>query len=74
MFTKVRDSAPTKYGAGAIVKNSLIADGCMIEGEVENSVLFRGVKIARGTVVKRSHPHAEHGDGRKCDAELHYHR
>ena len=54
VFTKVRDSAPTKYGAGAIVKNSLIADGCMIEGEVENSVLFRGVKIARGTVVKNS--------------------
>ncbi len=52
VFTKIRDSAPTKYGVGAIVKNSMIADGCVIEGEVINSVLFRDVKIARGTVVK----------------------
>lgn len=54
VFTKIRDSAPTKYGAGAIVKNSLIADGCTIEGEVENSIIFRGVKVARGSVVKNS--------------------
>ncbi len=54
VYTKVRDSAPTKYGAGAVVKNSLIADGCIIEGEVENSILFRGVKVARGAVVKNS--------------------
>ncbi len=52
--TKIRDSAPTKYGQSAIVKNSLIADGCIIEGEVENSIIFRGVKVARGTVVKNS--------------------
>ena len=54
VFTKIRDSAPTKYGLNAIVKNSLIADGCVIEGEVENSILFRGVKVARGTVIKNS--------------------
>ncbi len=54
VFTKIRDSAPTKYGASAIVKNSMIADGCIIEGEVENSILFRNVKVARGTVVKNS--------------------
>lgn len=52
VFTKIRDSAPTKYGYNAVVSNSMIADGCTIEGEVENSVLFRGVKIARGTKVK----------------------
>lgn len=52
VFTKIRDSAPTKYGAGSIVRNSLIADGCVIEGEVESSILFRGVKVARGAVVK----------------------
>ena len=34
------------------MKNSLIADGCVIEGMVENSILFRGVKIGRGSVVK----------------------
>ena len=54
VFTKIRDSAPTKYGNGAIVKNSLIADGCVIEGEVENSIIFRNVKVGRGTKVKNS--------------------
>ena len=54
VFTKVKDSAPTRYGANAVVKNSLIADGCVIEGTVENSIIFRGVKIGRGTVVKNS--------------------
>ncbi len=52
IYTKVKDSAPTRYGNNAVVKNSLIADGCVIEGEVENSIIFRGVKIGRGTVVK----------------------
>lgn len=54
VFTKIRDSAPTKYGNAAIVKNSMIADGCTIEGEVENSIIFRGVKIAKGAVVRNS--------------------
>lgn len=54
VFTKIRDSAPTKYGNGAIIKNSMIADGCEIEGEVENSIIFRNVKVARGAVVKNS--------------------
>ncbi len=54
VLTKVRNSAPTKYKEGADVKNSFIADGCVIEGTVENSILFRGVKIGRDTVVKNS--------------------
>lgn len=54
VYTKVRSSAPTKYRAGAIVSNSLIADGCIIEGTVENSIIFRGVNVARGTVIKNS--------------------
>lgn len=54
VFTKIRDSAPTKYGNSAVVKNSMIADGCTIEGEVENSIIFRNVKVARGAVVKNS--------------------
>jgi glucose-1-phosphate adenylyltransferase len=52
IFTKVKNDMPAKYGLDAKVKNSLIADGCIIEGEVENSVLFRGVKVGKGTVVK----------------------
>ena len=54
IYTKVRDSAPSKYGENAVVKNSLISDGCVIEGIVENSILFRGVKVGKGAVVKNS--------------------
>jgi len=54
VLTKVRNSAPTKYVEGAAVKNSLIADGCVIEGTVENCILFRGVTVGRGTTVKNS--------------------
>lgn len=54
IYTKVRDSAPSKYGENAVVKNSLISDGCQIEGTVENSILFRGVKVAKGAIVKNS--------------------
>ena len=42
------------YREGAAVANSMIADGCVIEGTVENSILFRGVKVGRGAVVKDS--------------------
>lgn len=52
IYTKVRDDAPAKYGLDARVTNSLIADGCIIEGIVENSVLFRGVKVGKGAIVK----------------------
>lgn len=48
IYTKVRDDMPARYGLGCFVENSLIADGCVIEGEVENCVLFRGVKIGAG--------------------------
>ena len=48
----MNDSAPAKFASSAIVKNSLISDGCVIEGTVENSILFRGVKVGKGTTVK----------------------
>lgn len=54
IYTKVRDSAPSKYIEGAVVKNSLISDGCIIEGTVENSILFRGVRVGKGSVVRNS--------------------
>ena len=54
IYTKVRDSAPSKYMDGAKVSNSLISDGCVIEGTVENCILFRGVKVGKGSVVKNS--------------------
>ncbi len=52
IYTKIRDDNPTRYIDGASVKNIMAADGCVIEGEVENSILFRGVKIAKGAKVK----------------------
>lgn len=54
IFTKIRDEAPAKYGVNSSVKNSLVADGCVIEGAVENSIIFRGVKVGPGAVVKNS--------------------
>lgn len=52
VLTHVHNSAPTAYKGDAVVKSSLIADDCEIEGRVENSILFRGVKIGRGAVVR----------------------
>ncbi len=54
VYTKVKDSVPTIYGASANVSGSLIADGCVINGTVENSILFRDVRIEEGAVVKNS--------------------
>ena len=51
IYTKVRDDNPTRYIAGAKASNVMVADGCVIEGEVENSILFRGVKIGKGAKV-----------------------
>lgn len=52
IYTKIRDDNPTRYFNDAKVVNTMAADGCVIEGEVEDSVLFRGVKIAKGARVK----------------------
>ena len=52
IYTKVRDDMPAKYGLDSNVSNSLVADGCVIDGEVENCVLFRGVKIGKGAKVR----------------------
>lgn len=52
IYTKVKDQVPTKYLDEAEVKNSLVADGCIIDGIVENSIIFRGVRIGKGAVVK----------------------
>ncbi|KQX68674.1 MULTISPECIES: glucose-1-phosphate adenylyltransferase subunit GlgD [unclassified Paenibacillus] len=54
IYTKVKDEPPAKYLDTAAAKNALIANGCVIEGKVENSILFRGVKIRKGAYVKNS--------------------
>ncbi|MCI6242189.1 MAG: glucose-1-phosphate adenylyltransferase subunit GlgD [Agathobacter sp.] len=52
IYTKIRDDNPTRYISGSRAKNVMVADGCVIEGEVENSVLFRGVHVGKGAKVK----------------------
>ena len=52
IFTKVRDRVPTYYGEDCEIENSLIADGCILDGEVENSVLFRDVTVCAGAEVE----------------------
>lgn len=52
ILTRVWNSVPTTYSESSLVKNSLVADGCVIEGIVENSILFRGVHVGKNTSVE----------------------
>lgn len=52
VLTKVYDEAPARYKMGSVTHSSILADGCMIEGTVKNSVLFRGVTVGKGAVVE----------------------
>lgn len=52
IYTRVKDEVPVQYKDTASVKNSLVANGCIIRGEVENSVIFRGVTVGKGAKVK----------------------
>ena len=52
VYTKVRDRVPTYYGENCELDNCMVADGCMLEGHVKNSVLFRQVSIAEGANVE----------------------
>lgn len=54
VYTNVHNTPPVRYGESAKVSGSMIADGCVIDGTVENCILFRGVHIGRGSVVKNS--------------------
>ena len=66
IYTKIMDNGPVRFGLESDIKNSLIADGCIIEGKVENCVLFRGVKIGKGAVVKNSVIMQNTTIGNKC--------
>ena len=54
IMTKNRDDMPTRYGTKSDVSDSFIADGCVIDGSVKNSIIFRGVSVKRGAVVENS--------------------
>ncbi len=54
VFTKTRDDMPTRYGVNSKTENCLIAGGCIIEGNTENSVIFRGVTVGKNATVSNS--------------------
>ncbi len=54
IYTKVKDEVSARYGENASVSNSMIADGCEIDGVVQDSILFRGVQVKKGAVIKNS--------------------
>ena len=70
IYTKIKDEAPAKYMEESHVSNSLVANGCIIEGRVEDSILFRKVKVGKNAVIRNSiiMQHTCIGD----DAELDY--
>lgn len=53
VYTKVRDRVPSYYGDGCQIANTIVADGCMLEGEVRDSVLFRQVTVENGASVEK---------------------
>ncbi|HHX13519.1 MAG TPA: glucose-1-phosphate adenylyltransferase subunit GlgD [Clostridiales bacterium] len=54
VYTKHKDSVPTRYFEGCHIRNSMISEGCRINGVVENSLISREVKIGRGAVIRNS--------------------
>lgn len=54
IYTRTNDSCPTQYFASAEVKHSVVSNGCLIEGTIENSIIGRGCTIKKGVVIKDS--------------------
>ena len=54
IYTKIKDEPPTKYSDQSEVKNSIIADGCIIDGTIENSIISMGVVVHSGAEIKNS--------------------
>lgn len=67
VFTRVYNSSPTSYKGSSRVKNSMIADECVIEGTVIDSMIFRGVRVEKGAVVKNSILFHGTSVGRNCE-------
>ena len=54
IYSKTEDLPPAKYNGGAVVNNSLVASGCIVNGTVENSVLFKKVYVGSNCVIRNS--------------------
>lgn len=70
IYTKVRDDAPSRYGLTSSVKNSIIAQGCVINGEVENCVISKGVYVGEGAKLSNCIVMQDTKIG--CDTNLNY--
>ena len=69
IYTSVKDTFSTKYADGAVVKNCLVADGCLVEGNIENCILSRGVRIKKGSELKNCIVMQDTEVGRDCRLE-----
>lgn len=67
VYTKVNDAPPAKITESACVVNSLIHDGCLVEGTVENCILFRNVHVGKGTHLKNCIIMSENDIGEDCN-------
>ena len=54
VYSKIDDNPPAKYNPPCVVKNSLVASGCIINGTVENSVIFKKVYVGNNCIIKNS--------------------
>jgi glucose-1-phosphate adenylyltransferase len=54
VYAKAYDLPPAKYNVGSNVKNSLVGSGCIINSQVENSVLFKKVFVGNNSVIRNS--------------------
>ncbi len=72
IYTRTTDSNPSRIYDTSKVKDSMIANGCQIEGTVEHSIIGRGVHIGKGAVVRNSVilDHAKVGDGVTLDSQI----
>lgn len=67
VYTKVNDAPPAKITESAHVVNSLVHDGCLIEGTVENCILFRNVHVGKGAHLKNCIIMSENDVGENCN-------
>lgn len=67
IYTKVRDRVPSYYGENCHIEHCSVADGCMLDGEVRNSVLFRQVTIGAGSTVEGSLIMNDTSVGENCE-------
>lgn len=69
IFTKVKDEPPTRYTSTGEVKNSMIANGCFIEGDITNSIVSRAVKVGKGSSLKNCIIMQKCTIGENCDLD-----